>query len=113
MTFAVGPNLLVSIDITFCACTLTRPQIAPWTHTYDATFTLRGYRTMPLWPAYRFHDGDLVLMDVHVIRRKCDNTGRLRRTGGWDFFRVERELRAVSMIRPSVASTLQTDPDEL
>lgn len=55
---------------------------------------------MPLWPPHHVHDGDLVLLDVHVIRRKCDHTGRFRRSGPWDYYRVERELRAVLMIRP-------------
>ena len=68
---------------------------------------------MPFWAPHQIYDGDLVLLDVHVIRRKCDNTGRFVRAGGWNYFRVERELRAVSMLRQRHRASMDSERDEL
>lgn len=76
-------------------------QIAPFYDCYDATTRVRPYDIMPHWPACEVSKGDLVLIDIHVVKSKCNNTGRLLHKGDWSVCRVYLELRKVCMLRQS------------
>lgn len=53
---------------------------------------------MHSWEREDVGDNDLVLIEVHVVRSKCDTEGRLMSRGTWDVYRVDLELQTVCMI---------------
>lgn len=53
---------------------------------------------MEYWPTSNIKRGDLVLMEVHVVRFQTDSGGNIVHDGSWDCSTVELELRAVCML---------------
>ena len=74
-------------------------QTEPFTECYDATVSMRPYNLMHFWPVYDVSDGDLVLIEINIVRvRELGGCRCVDIRGGVGTSIARMELRSVCMV---------------